>query len=305
MRKFLGIFSKTFENENDKLKKEGSEEGGGAIELKGLKELEGSSPKMELNDKIPQTNKADNMDNSQQLQGKSLYLFSSNSKVRIFLSKVISHNYFDKLIMMTIIISCILLLIRDPFEYPLSIYNISLLTTDYIILVIYFTELLMKTIVYGFAFNGEKSFLRNLNNFFDFVLLIMTAIGTLDENLRFSKASLKSFRVVRFVKIIYFFPESKKTMKILLMSIPDLLSVLIFFFLNLLFFGIISMQYFKNSFFFCTNNPSGSINFIQTKWDCLDYGGDWINQDVNFDNIINSVSGIFQLCTTEGWMRIM
>lgn len=297
----LGIFSKSFENYNPK--KKGSEDGVN-VELKEMKELE-ASPKNELeSDKSPQI-KTVNLDDSNQLQGKSLYLFDSKSRLRNFLLKVISHNYFDKLIMITIILSCVLLLIRDPFEYPLSTYNISLLATDYIILVIYFTELLMKTIVYGFAFNGEKSFLRNLSNFFDFVLLIMTAIGTLDENLRFSKASLKSFRVVRFVKIIYFFPESKKTMKILLMSIPDLLSVLIFFFLNLLFFGIISMQYFKNSFFFCTNNPSGSINFIKTKWDCLDYGGDWINQDVNFDNIINSVSGIFQLCTTEGWMRIM
>lgn len=247
--------------------------------------------------------KENNDENQSLLKGKSLCLFGQKNRFRIFLLKLISSNYFETFIMLTIIMSCILLLIKDPLENPNSQYNQNLFVTDYIILVIYFLELTAKVIVYGLIFNGEKSFLRNLNNFFDFALLIMTFIGTLDELLRFSNNSLKSFRVVRFVKIIWFFPESKKSVKILVASIPDLLGVFIYFFFNLLFFGLISMQYFKNQLYFCSNYDKGLK--IVTKWDCLDYGGDWLNQDVNFDNIINAVSGIFQLSTTEAWMKIM
>ena len=32
---------------------------------------------------------------------------------------------------------------------------------------------------------------------------------------------------------------------------------------------------------------------VDTKWDCLNYGGEWVNQDINFDNTINSIMAMF------------
>jgi hypothetical protein len=47
------------------------------------------------------------------------------------------------------------------------------------------------------------------------------------------------------------------------------------------------------------------LQIIIDKWDCFDYGGDWVNADTTFDNIIKAISTMFQLSTTEGWINIM
>ena len=239
------------------------------------------------------------------LIGKSFWLLDKNNAFRLFLHQMISHKYFDRFIILTILFSCIMLLARDPFEETNSVFNQILIITDYVILAIYFLELLMRALVYGFLLNGPRSFLRNFSSFLDFSLLVLTFIGTLDESMSFSQVNLKPFRVFRFARLIYEVKESRKSMKILLLSIPELVSVFFYFALNLLFFGIISMKYFKHTFFYCTTLEEEILDAIIDKWDCFDYGGDWINQDTNFDNIWMAVSALFQLCTTEGWMRIM
>ncbi len=37
----------------------------------------------------------------------------------------------------------------------------------------------------------------------------------------------------------------------------------------------------------------------------MDYGGDWIRMDSNFDNIWNGMSTMFKISITEGWLDIM
>lgn len=34
-------------------------------------------------------------------------------------------------------------------------------------------------------------------------------------------------------------------------------------------------------------------------------GGDWINESINFDNVLNSMAALFVLSSTEGWGDIM
>jgi len=37
----------------------------------------------------------------------------------------------------------------------------------------------------------------------------------------------------------------------------------------------------------------------------LNYGGIWINNDQNFDNIIQAIMTLYQVSTTEGWVNVM
>jgi len=37
----------------------------------------------------------------------------------------------------------------------------------------------------------------------------------------------------------------------------------------------------------------------------MDYGGDWVNEDQNFDNIKSSLITLFNVMTTEGWIGVM
>jgi len=47
------------------------------------------------------------------------------------------------------------------------------------------------------------------------------------------------------------------------------------------------------------------VDIIVDKWDCLNYGGDWINKQTNFDNLPLSMMSLFILSSTEGWSDIM
>ena len=40
-------------------------------------------------------------------------------------------------------------------------------------------------------------------------------------------------------------------------------------------------------------------------WNCLDYGGEWVEPDLNFDTTMNSMLTLVTIQTTEGWIDVM
>jgi hypothetical protein len=40
-------------------------------------------------------------------------------------------------------------------------------------------------------------------------------------------------------------------------------------------------------------------------WECMDYGGEWLNTQANFDNFINGLTTFFTVMTSEGWVTVM
>ena len=72
-------------------------------------------------------------------------------------------------------------------------------------------------------------------------------------------------------------------------------------------FSIQSIIILKGKFFYCdmTYVPEAVQDQIITKWDCQDYGGDWVNRDLNYDNIWNGMITNFTLMTAEGWVDIL
>ena len=82
--------------------------------------------------------------------------------------------------------------------------------------------------------------------------------------------------------------------------------------LFLIIFAIIGVNYFKGTFFSCSygtkTGPISSVEIIElvkTKFDCLNYGGAWVNYDQNFDNVPIAIFSLFQISTTEGWIDVM
>lgn len=60
-------------------------------------------------------------------------------------------------------------------------------------------------------------------------------------------------------------------------------------------------------FFYCdeTNVAPELTSLIVSKWDCLNYGGEWFNKDSNFDSLGESIITLFSIATTEGWTAVM
>lgn len=42
-----------------------------------------------------------------------------------------------------------------------------------------------------------------------------------------------------------------------------------------------------------------------TKWDCLNSGGEWVRNELNFDNPAVSIQTLFILQSTEGWVDML
>lgn len=75
-------------------------------------------------------------------------------------------------------------------------------------------------------------------------------------------------------------------------------------------FAILHMTLFGGLFWSCSFDhltANGQMTYKQTevliksKWDCLNYGGEWVNADYNFDTTLWSVAILFSIQSTEGW----
>lgn len=237
-------------------------------------------------------------------------ILNKNAKIgflkwyRSICQKIVRHKYFEKIILLTILISVVFLMMNNPFEPTDSFLNKLQFIIDIIVLIFYFMEMALKISAFGFIM-GEKPFILDPWNCFDIFLFVLTFLGTLDTKTDFAGVSFKWCRVFRIFKIIQFNKGLKDAFNTLFKSIPDLISLLFYYFIDLLFFGLIAVKYLKGNLYYCTTVSDESKNFIFTKEDCFDYGGDWINKDLNFDNIFQAISSLIQISTTEGWLEEM
>ena len=188
---------------------------------------------------------------------------------------------------------------------PNSISANLLYAGDCFVLSLYFIEILMKIISYGFILNGHHSFLFDLWNFIDILIFILTLLGTIDTKFKFSQYDFKWCRALRIFKLIEYNNGLKEAMHNLVLSIPDIISLWLFYLMNLFFFGMIATKYLKNTLNFCEGVEGELFEMVVTENDCYDYGGDWLKRDLVFDNISSSLSTLFQISTTEGWMELM
>ena len=74
-----------------------------------------------------------------------------------------------------------------------------------------------------------------------------------------------------------------------------------------LIFGVISLTYFKGKLYSCSYShlKVGENCLIETKWDCLNVGGEWVNKVFNFDDILNAIVNLFVMTTTAGWSEVV
>lgn len=133
-------------------------------------------------------------------------------------------------------------------------------------------------------------------------------------DLLFSDASsinLSAFKVIRITRILRplkFISKSeglRLAMNSLVNSLPSIINLQIIILLFFLVFGIFGVNYFKGGYFRCVSLNTAQLNSVDTKIDCLDLGGDWINSPFNFDNILVAMQTLFILSTTEGWIDRM
>ena len=95
----------------------------------------------------------------------------------------------------------------------------------------------------------------------------------------------------------------------LIYSMPGILNVAIVSLLFLILLGIFFLNLFKGKFHYCNLtddiNENIELTSIVNQFDCINYGGTWKNSEINFDGIGESLTALFVMCTTEGWVVFM
>ncbi|XP_015914101.1 sodium channel protein 1 brain [Parasteatoda tepidariorum] len=163
----------------------------------------------------------------------SLFLFSPWSIIRRYAIRISCHRYFELVVMTTILINCVFLALSQPIE-----------ETEYVFLVIYTIEMIIKVIAKGFILN-KYSYLRNPWNWLDFIVVLsgyitlsLQAIGVAIGNL----SGLRTFRVLRALKTVSITPGLKTIVNAMLHSMGMLLEVMTLTVFCLMVFALLALQ---------------------------------------------------------------
>ena len=121
--------------------------------------------------------------------------------------------------------------------------------------------------------------------------------------------ALRALRGLRPLKVIQKNEGMKLVANALLASLPSMANVLLVCSLFILIFSIMGVNFFKGTFYRCQDRYGSKVAInmalIDTKQDCLDQGGVWVNMNQNFDDTWSAMNTLFQMTTTKGWIGVM
>lgn len=196
---------------------------------------------------------------------------------------MVRSKYFEGLILVLIGVSSILLALDNPLNNPESGLVYFLNYSDYILTAFFAAESVFKIISQGLIFNGKYSYLRTGWNVIDMVVVIVSIISlSITSNKLKIVKILRLLRVLRPLRVISRNKGLKIGIQALFMAIPSIINVIIVSMVFFLIFGIIGVNYFKGTFFNCKFGeqfPSSIDDNVYDKWDCLNFGGAWLNAD--------------------------
>ena len=185
----------------------------------------------------------------------SLYLFDEHNRFRIICANIVSHPFFDRVILLFILLNSIVLALtdwsvidEDPNSEDVgepvvegSWRNTLLYESEIVFTVCFTTEFVLKVIAQGF-FLGQGSYLRDPWNDLDFVVVV-TALLTSIPNMP-KMTAIRVFRVLRPLRSVSALPGLQKLVVSMLRSVPQLVSVVILLQFIFTVFGIFGIQIF-------------------------------------------------------------
>ncbi|XP_076667636.1 sodium channel protein 60E isoform X3 [Andrena cerasifolii] len=250
----------------------------------------------------------------------SWFIFSPWNPIRRYCIFLSTNQYFDYMVMATIILNCAFLAMTETIE-----------EAEYIFLAIYTAEMVIKSIAKGFVLN-KYTYLRNPWNWLDFVVITSgyATIGMEVGNL----AGLRTFRVLRALKTVSILPGLKTIINALLHSFKQLAEVMTLTIFCLMVFALFALQVYmgelRNK---CVKNIESNdtqIDWNEWTWNssnwafdedeepiicgnatgarhcnesyiCLCVGPNPNHGFTNFDNFLWSMLTTFQLITLDYW----
>ncbi|XP_077296961.1 ca[2+]-channel protein alpha[[1]] subunit D [Arctopsyche grandis] len=224
------------------------------------------------------------------------------------------------MILTTIFANCVALAVYTP--YPNSDSNVTnsyLEKIEYIFLVIFTAECVMKIIAYGFVMHAG-AYLRNGWNMLDFTIVVIGMISTVLSNIMkegFDVKALRAFRVLRPLRLVSGVPSLQVVLNSILRAMVPLFHIALLVLFVIIIYAIIGLELFSGKLHkTCFNNVTDTImddprpcgeNGLACEddmecrlfWQGPNYG------ITNFDNFGLSMLTVFQCITLEGWTDVL
>ncbi|XP_070132943.1 voltage-dependent calcium channel type D subunit alpha-1 isoform X5 [Drosophila bipectinata] len=250
---------------------------------------------------------------------RALFCLTVKNPLRALCIRIVEWKPFEFLILLTIFANCIALAVYTP--YPGSDSNVTNQTlekVEYIFLVIFTAECVMKILAYGFMLHNG-AYLRNGWNLLDFTIVVIGAISTALSHLMkdaFDVKALRAFRVLRPLRLVSGVPSLQVVLNSILKAMVPLFHIALLVIFVIIIYAIIGLELFSGKLHKACRDeitgeyedeirPCGVGRACPEGMKC--YGG-WEGPNdgiTNFDNFGLAMLTVFQCVTLEGWTDVL
>ncbi|XP_015033625.2 voltage-dependent calcium channel type D subunit alpha-1 isoform X1 [Drosophila willistoni] len=252
---------------------------------------------------------------------RALFCLTVKNPLRALCIRIVEWKPFEFLILLTIFANCVALAVYTP--YPGSDSNVTNQTlekVEYVFLVIFTAECVMKILAYGFMLHNG-AYLRNGWNLLDFTIVVIGAISTALSHLMkdaFDVKALRAFRVLRPLRLVSGVPSLQVVLNSILKAMVPLFHIALLVIFVIIIYAIIGLELFsgklhktcRNEFtgeFEEESKPCGVGRKCNESLGLKCYGG-WEGPNdgiTNFDNFGLAMLTVFQCVTLEGWTDVL
>ncbi|XP_036376791.1 voltage-dependent T-type calcium channel subunit alpha-1I-like [Megalops cyprinoides] len=201
------------------------------------------------------------------------------AKMRIKLWGIVESKYFNRGIMIAILINTISMGIEHH-EQPEELTNV-LEICNIVFTSMFALEMILKLTAFGFF-----CYLRNPYNIFDGIIVIISVceiIGQSDGGL----SVLRTFRLLRVLKLVRFMPALRRQLVVLMKTMDNVATFCMLLMLFIFIFSILGMHIFGCKFSLKTE------------------AGDTVPDRKNFDSLLWAIVTVFQILTQEDWNVVL
>ncbi|KAL0859668.1 hypothetical protein ABMA27_010787 [Loxostege sticticalis] len=255
---------------------------------------------------------------------RAIFCLTLKNPLRKLCIDIVEWKPFEWMILTTIFANCIALAVYTPYPASDSNYTNSVLEKiEYVFLVIFTGECVMKIIAYGFIMH-QGSYLRNGWNLLDFTIVVIGMVSTVLSSIfkdAFDVKALRAFRVLRPLRLVSGVPSLQIVLNSILKAMVPLLHIALLVIFVIIIYAIIGLELFSGKMHkSCYNKFTDEIMDtphpcdVDNGFNCSSIGEDMECRDgwegpnfgiTNFDNFGLSMLTVFQCITLEGWTDVM
>ncbi|XP_048467812.1 voltage-dependent L-type calcium channel subunit alpha-1S-like [Rhincodon typus] len=259
---------------------------------------------------------------------RSLLCLSLQNPLRKVCTSIVEWKPFEIIILITIFANCVALAVYTPLPGDdTNSLNFKLEKVEYVFLIIFTIEAILKIIVYGFLFHPD-AYLRNFWNILDFVIVFVglctVALEQLSPSAKsagFDVKALRAFRVLRPLRLVSGVPSLQVVLNSIIKAMVPLLHIALLVLFMIIIYAIIGLELFmgkmhKTCFYVgtdivadvwpapCAHSGHGrqcTINGTECRsgWPGPNTG------ITHFDNFGFAMLTVYQCITMEGWTNVL